>query len=166
MADLSFFSPRLTNLITGGTLVTYITICVNYLFFYRALKRQGYNRAELPYCGWFQPWGTWVALIWLVCIEIFYGYEIFLKGHWDIGAFFSHYTMGILAICTCLGWKIGNRTRLVAPEQADLVWARPEIDRHEAVMQLQENWSFRRWFGQKLKLHKYKGRGAGSGDSA
>ncbi|KAI8243595.1 General amino acid permease [Colletotrichum sp. SAR 10_99] len=39
----------LTNLITGGTLVTYIVICVNYLFFYRALQAQNFNRSDLPF---------------------------------------------------------------------------------------------------------------------
>ncbi|PLB53590.1 AAT family amino acid transporter [Aspergillus steynii IBT 23096] len=135
----------LTNLITGGTLVTYITLCVNYLFFYRALSRQGYNRSELPYCGWFQPWGTWIALAWLVCIEVFYGYEIFLKGRWDTGSFFSHYTMAFLAIATFCGWKFGNHTRSVAPEEADLVWARPAIDHHEATLDQEEGEDLYGW---------------------
>ncbi|KAE8152977.1 AAT family amino acid transporter [Aspergillus avenaceus] len=121
----------LTNLITGGTLVTYITICVNYLFFYRALKVQKYNRDDLPYRGYFQPYATWVAMFWLVGIELFYGYEVFLTGRWNTGSFFSHYTMAILAICTYTGWKITSRSHVVHPGDADLIWARPAIDRHE-----------------------------------
>ncbi|KAE8355440.1 general amino acid permease-like protein AGP2 [Aspergillus coremiiformis] len=134
----------LTNLITGGTLVTYISMCVNYLFFYRALQVQGYDRASLPYCGYFQPYGTWIALIWLVGIEIFYGYTIFLRGHWDTGSFFSHYTMAFLAIGTFTAWKIGFRSPAVRPEDADLVWIRPAIDRHEEEMGEEEHRSFHR----------------------
>ncbi|KAL1871756.1 hypothetical protein Plec18167_006906 [Paecilomyces lecythidis] len=124
----------LTNLITGGELVTYITMCVNYLFFHRALKAQGIDRAELPYRGFFQPYGTWLALVWLTAIEIFYGYAVFLRGNWDVGSFFSSYTMAFLAICTFCGWKVVKRTRFVPPEEADMIWARPAIDRHEALM--------------------------------
>lgn len=148
---------RLTNLVTGGTLVTYITICVNYLFFYRALGRQGYKRPELPYCGWFQPWGTWIALAWLICVEVFYGYEIFLNGNWNIGSFFSHYTMALLAMATFCGWKIGNRTRPVAPEKADLVWARPAVDRHEAMLDQDQGSGLCQWLARNLKLYQVQG---------
>ncbi|KAK1532176.1 general amino acid permease AGP2 [Colletotrichum costaricense] len=129
----------LTNLITGGTLVTYIVICINYLFFYRALKAQNFNRSDLPYRGYLQPYGTWVALVWLMAVEIFYGYAIFLRGRWDIGIFFSNYTMGLLAICLFCGWKILKRTQFVRPEHADLVWIRPAVDEHEAAMAGNEN---------------------------
>lgn len=30
------------------------------------------------------------------------------------------------------GWKIAKRTKVVRPEDADLVWERPTIDRYEA----------------------------------
>ncbi|PYH96246.1 general amino acid permease-like protein AGP2 [Aspergillus ellipticus CBS 707.79] len=134
----------LTDLITGGTFVTYIAMCVNYLFFYRALKAQGFQRTELPYCGYFQPYGTWIALVWLVVVEIFYGYAVFLRGQWDVGSFFSSYTMAFLAICTFTGWKIFKRTRFVHPQKADLVWARPAVDAHEAMMGEPENVGIRR----------------------
>ncbi|KAI9034866.1 AAT family amino acid transporter [Aspergillus affinis] len=147
----------LTNLITGGTLITYITICVNYLFFYRALNRQGYGRSELPYCGWFQPWGTWIALAWLVGVEVLYGYEVFLKGTWDVGSFFSHYTMAFLAVATFCGWKIGKRTRSIAPEEADLVWARPSIDHHELILDDKDGDNLWQWLMQKLKLSQLQG---------
>ncbi|OJJ70953.1 hypothetical protein ASPBRDRAFT_66007 [Aspergillus brasiliensis CBS 101740] len=128
----------LTNLITGGTLVTYITVCVNYLFFYRALKAQGFSRTELPYRVYFKPYGTWIALIWLVGVEIFYGYAVFLRGRWDVGSFFSDYTVAFLAIGTFTGWKIVKRTRLVRPQEADLVWVRPAVDAHEAAMEVEQ----------------------------
>ncbi|KAF7595573.1 hypothetical protein BBP40_005608 [Aspergillus hancockii] len=148
----------LTNLITGGTLVTYIAICVNYLFFYRALKVQGYDRANLPYCGYVQPYGTWIAMCWIIGIEIFYGYQVFLKGHWDIGAFFSHYTMAFLAICMATGWKLGRRTKMIPPEEADLVWARPSIERHEALMGEEEDMSIRQGFLHMMNIKKRFGR--------
>ncbi|KAF0318521.1 hypothetical protein GQ607_014198 [Colletotrichum asianum] len=122
------------NLATGGQLVTYIACCVNYLFFYRALRAQNYNRKDLPYCGWFQPYGTWIALIWLGLIEIFWGYAVFLPGSWDVGTFFSKYGMILLSIATFSGWKVFKRTSFVNPYEADLIWARPAVDLHERLM--------------------------------
>ncbi|PWY87660.1 hypothetical protein BO70DRAFT_369638 [Aspergillus heteromorphus CBS 117.55] len=129
----------LTGLIIGGTFVTYIAMCVNYLFFHRALKAQGFQRAKLPYRGYFQPYGTWIALIWLVVVEIFYGYAVFLRGHWDAGTFFCDYTMAFLAIFTFTGWKISKRTRSVHPQEADLVWIRPAVDAQQAAMGKEED---------------------------
>ncbi|KZF24971.1 AAT family amino acid transporter [Xylona heveae TC161] len=145
----------LTDLVTGGELVTYIVMCVNYLFFYRALKAQGFDRRELPYRGYFQPYGTWIAVIFLALVEIFYGYSVFFKGHWDIGTFFSYYTMVFLAICTFSCWKIIKRTRFVSPDKADLVWERPVIDRYEAMM-LHDDVGMRRKFMQKLGLYSQR----------
>ena len=155
-------SYRLTNLITGGTVVTYIVVCVNYIFFHRALKAQGFSRTELPYRGYFQPYGTWVALIWLLGVEIFYGYAVFLKGRWDIGSFFSDYTMAFLAIATFVGWKICKRTRFVRPQEADLVWARPAIDAHEAVMEEVHQVGIRERLMQTLRTKWGGGRSTGT----
>ena len=69
--------------------MTYIGVCVNYIFFYKALQAQGYDRDTLPWKGFFQPYAAWIGLVWMVLIELFYGYAVFLKGHWDIGSFFS-----------------------------------------------------------------------------
>ncbi|KAJ0329437.1 hypothetical protein COL5a_003995 [Colletotrichum fioriniae] len=95
--------------------------------------------SDLPYRGYLQPYGTWVALVWLMAVEIFYGYAIFLRGRWDTGIFFSNYTMGFLAICLFCGWKILKRTKFIRPEHADLVWIRPTVDEHEAAMAGNEN---------------------------
>ena len=145
------------NLITGGTLVTYIGICVNYIFFYKAMKAQNFDRDTLPYKGFFQPYAAWIGLVWMVLIELFYGYAVFLKGNWDIGSFFSSYTMAILACATFLGWKICKRTKFVDPHQADLVWDRPAIDHHEAMFaEIEEKpvWEIVREFLRFEKLGK------------
>lgn len=145
---------RLTNLITGGTIVTYITITINYIFFYRALKAQNYDRDSLPYKGWFQPYSAWIALGWMTFIEIFYGYAVFLDGNWDVGSFFSSYTMAFVAICLFSGWKMLKRTKFVKPEEADLVWARPIVDQHEALFAESEDVGFWQSVRGFLKLDK------------
>lgn len=39
---------RLANLTEASQLIDYICMCITYLFFYRALKVQGWDRKDLP----------------------------------------------------------------------------------------------------------------------
>jgi hypothetical protein len=41
----------LANLTEAAQIIDYIAMCIIYLFFYRALKAQGFNRSDLPYKG-------------------------------------------------------------------------------------------------------------------
>lgn len=63
-----------------------------------------------------------------------YGYTTLLPGYWDVGTFFSYYTMVFLAPLLWGGWKLVKRTKMVKPEDADLVWERPLIDAYEASL--------------------------------
>ncbi|OAP60691.1 hypothetical protein AYL99_05693 [Fonsecaea erecta] len=121
----------LINLITAGGIIDYIVMCVTYLFFYRACKAQGVDRNSFPYTGWFQPYCGWIGLVWMTVIVIFYGYSAFTP--WDVGTFFSYYTMVIVAPVLYLGWKLIKRTKTVSPLEADLVWERPVVDAYEAT---------------------------------
>ena len=104
---------------------------VTYIFFYRACKAQGLDRRTLPYYGRFQPYGAWIALVFLTFVVFFFGYSSFRP--WSVQTFFIYYTMLILAPITFFGWKILKRTKLVKPHEADLIWERPTIDAYEAT---------------------------------
>lgn len=119
------------NLTEASQLIDYIIMSVTYLFFYRAVKVQGIDRASMPYVGWFQPYSAWIGLVGEILVLGCYGYETFLPGKWDIGTFFSYYTMVFVAILTYTGWKVIKKTKVVRPEDADLVWDRPTIDAYE-----------------------------------
>jgi len=121
----------LANLTEAAQLIDFIVMAVTYLFFHRALAAQGIDRAALPYRGWWQPWCAWVAVVGEVVILAIYGYETFLPGHWDLGTFFSYYTMVFVAVITYTSWKMIWRTSLVHPSQADPVWDKPVIDAYE-----------------------------------
>jgi len=43
-------------------------MCITYIFFYRACKAQGIDRASFPYTGKFQPWCGWIGLVWMSLI--------------------------------------------------------------------------------------------------
>ncbi|KAM0716378.1 hypothetical protein Q7P37_007823 [Cladosporium fusiforme] len=119
----------LTNLITGGGIINFNIMCCTYIFFYRAVKAQGFDRKTFPYTGWFQPYGTYVAQAWMIMVITFYGYASFRP--WSVQNFFIYYTMPILAFVTYFGWKLAKRTRLLRPLEVDLVWERPGIDAYE-----------------------------------
>jgi yeast amino acid transporter len=100
-----------------------------YIFFYRAMKAQGFDRRNLPYTGWFQPYCAYIGLAWMVMIVFCYGYSSFRP--WSTDNFFIYYTMVIAAPVLYLGWKLIKRTKFVKPHEADLVWERPIIDAYE-----------------------------------
>lgn len=121
----------LVNLITAGGIIDFIVMCVTYLFFYRACKVQGVDRRTFPYTGWFQPYCGWIGLTGLTLVVIFYGYSSFTP--WDVGTFFSFYTMVIVSPVLFVAWKLLKKTRFVGAREADLVWERPIVDAYEAT---------------------------------
>ncbi|KUI56389.1 General amino acid permease AGP2 [Cytospora mali] len=124
----------LANLTEAAQIIDYMIMALTYIFFYRALMVQGISRDTLPYKGWFQPYGAWIGLVGETFVVSCYGYETFLPGNWDIGTFFSYYTMVFVAVVTYVGWKILKRTKVVKPEEADLVWDKPIIDAYENAL--------------------------------
>ncbi|RMZ08628.1 hypothetical protein D0862_03895 [Hortaea werneckii] len=119
----------LVNLVTAGGIIDYIIMCVTYIFFYRACKAQGVDRTQFKYVGYFQPYGAWIALIWLTHVVLCFGYTSFYP--WDINSFFSTYVMVGVAPILFIFWKLVKRTKFVKPHEADLVWDRPVIDAYE-----------------------------------
>ncbi|EOO00612.1 putative general amino acid permease agp2 protein [Phaeoacremonium minimum UCRPA7] len=121
----------LANLTEASQLIDYMIMSTTYIFFFRAMKAQGLDRRTLPYRGWWQPYCAWVSLVLMTMILGCYGYATFLPGWWDIGDFFSYYTMVFVAILSYAGWKVIKKTKVVSPLEADLVWDKPIIDAYE-----------------------------------
>ncbi|KPM42831.1 General amino acid permease AGP2 [Neonectria ditissima] len=115
----------------AAQLIDYIIMCVTYVFFYRALKAQGIDRNTLPYVGWGQPYCAYIGAFSITVILGCYGYTTFLPGWWDVGTFFSYYTMLFAAVVTFTFWKLFKRTKMVKAAEADLIWDKPVIDAYE-----------------------------------
>jgi len=64
-----------------------------------------------------------------------YGYATFLPGFWDVGTFFSYYTMVFVCPILYVGWKLVKRTKVIRPKEVDLVWERPIIDAYEMTVE-------------------------------
>ncbi|KAJ5568636.1 hypothetical protein N7450_011122 [Penicillium hetheringtonii] len=108
------------NLVTAGGLINYITICITYICFHRACKAQNFDRRQLSYYGWLQPWCGWIGMVWMILVTILYGYPAYKP--WNVETFWSDYTMQIII----------KKTKFVKAHEADLVWERPLIDAYEA----------------------------------
>lgn len=121
----------LSTLITAGGIIDFLVVSVTFLFYYRACQLQGLDRKSLPYCGWFQPYGAWIALTIQFLMVMLYGYGIF-RVPVTAKSFFEQYTMQILAPILFFGWKFLKGTKFVKPSEVDLVWERPIIDAYEA----------------------------------
>ncbi|KAM0185797.1 hypothetical protein ACHAPI_011991 [Fusarium lateritium] len=122
----------LTNLITAAQIIDYIVICITYVFWYKACQVQGLDRSTLPYYARFQPYSAWISGVFLTGVVCTYGYTVLTPGGWDVGTFFTYYTMLFLAPFLYFGWKFTKKTKLIKPEEADLVWDGPLIDAYEA----------------------------------
>ncbi|KPI34756.1 General amino acid permease AGP2 [Cyphellophora attinorum] len=119
----------LINLVTAGGVIDYIVMGTTYIFFYKACKAQGIDRRLFPYYGYFQPWSGYLGTAWMVIIVFTYGYSSLSP--FDVGSFFSYYTMLILAPITFTGWKLIKRTKIVKSTEADLTWEAPIVDAYE-----------------------------------
>ncbi|KAI9664017.1 MAG: hypothetical protein M1821_007508 [Bathelium mastoideum] len=124
----------LINILSSSQIINYIIICITYLSFYKATKAQNFNRSRLPYYGYLQPYGTWVALAFYVTVVFVRGYTAFLPGRWDVATFFTSYTMVAVVPLFFLGWRILRRTKFVRPSECDLVWEAPLVDAYEAAL--------------------------------
>jgi len=122
----------LLNIITAGGLINFIVMCITYLCFYKACKTQGLDRNTLPYKGYFQPYGTWIALIFEVCVLGAYGYSTFLPGNFTVEGLLTYYMMVFVAPVSFGFWKLYKKTRWLRANEVDLVWDAPVIDVYEA----------------------------------
>ncbi|KAF4125420.1 hypothetical protein GMORB2_4260 [Geosmithia morbida] len=118
------------SLTTAGGLIDYMIMNITFIFYYRACEAQGVDRKKMPYYGYFQPYGAYVALVVQTLICIFYNYEAFYP-EFNVETFFRGYTMQCVMPFLFIGWKLLKRTRFVKPHEADLTWEAPMIDRYE-----------------------------------
>lgn len=106
-------------------------MCYTYLHFKKALEAQGISRDSLPHKSFWQPWGTYYALIMCFIMTFVGGYTVFLPGSWDIPTFLFSYTMiGVFPILF-VAWKLIHKTKWVKPEEADLKKDLEEIEEYQ-----------------------------------
>ena len=126
--------------LTSCQLINFSTICLTYVFFYRALKAQGIDRNTFLFVGWYQPW---LAIIGgtLAFVMLFVGtYKIFLPGQWSYRSFLFSYLMIFVDIGIFVLYKLFARTKWRKAEEVDLTTGLKEVEEHEMMFyrQLEE----------------------------
>ncbi|CDM28994.1 hypothetical protein DTO013E5_1217 [Penicillium roqueforti] len=126
----------LVDLVTCCQLINYLCTAATYRHFFSSLKRQGISRDTLPYKGRFQPYTSYFAMGGTLFMLLAGGYDVFIKGGWDVMWFCLDYAMIGFFIVLFLFWKIVFRSRYVWPGTADLSLGgiKEEIDQYEAAL--------------------------------
>ncbi|PLB36300.1 amino acid permease/ SLC12A domain-containing protein [Aspergillus candidus] len=124
----------LVSVLTASYLLNYFGTCITYLHFHASLRRNGIDRAALPYKGRLpQPFAAWYAVFGTGIMTLVLGFDLFFPGHWELAGFFLNYTMiGFFIVCF-VTWKVFKRTKYVWPGTADLSFngLKQEIDAYE-----------------------------------
>ena len=79
----------LNNIGTLVALFAWVSVCITYLRFYAALKKQGVDRDTLPFKSPFQPYLAWGTTIYFTILLIFNGFYAFAP--WNTENFISTY---------------------------------------------------------------------------
>lgn len=124
------------NLTTIFGLMTWISILVTHIFWYKARQAQGIADDILPYVAPLGIWGSYVALVICIIVALTKNYDVFVGG--DFGnEKYKTFITGYLGIPVYLiaiaGHKIFTKSRRVRPHEADFYSGKDHIDREEAA---------------------------------
>jgi amino acid permease len=104
---------RLYNISTITGIVAWAIILMTYLRFYYGMRHQGLSRDELPYKAPFQPYASWIALVFISLVALFNGFHVFIGDNFTASDFIAAYIGLIGVFIFWAGWKCfgGKRTR-------------------------------------------------------
>jgi len=119
----------LVNLTTTGGFVSWWAICVTYVFFYRGLKAQGFDRKRLFYAHPLQPYAAYWGVLWNTIFILITGFKVF----WGFNAadFFTSYINVPIFVGLYLCFKFLKRTAIWKPAEMDFVTGVPSIEESE-----------------------------------
>ncbi|KAJ5716454.1 hypothetical protein N7493_008365 [Penicillium malachiteum] len=110
----------LLDLSTIAGLIAWATLCVCYIRFYAAMKKQGVSRSTLPWTAPFQPYAAWFGFIGSTIITLVAGFEVFLKGEWSASDFVANYVGIPIFIVPIVIWKLWHKTKFQRAHEIDL----------------------------------------------
>ena len=111
------------GLATCAFVLSYTSMLVTYIGWYRALKAQGISRDTLHWKAPFMPYTAYFAVGFGCVVLLTLGFDVFSP--FSVSGFVTSY-FGIAYMAVCyLFWKIFKRTKPVNPKEAD-VWAGKE----------------------------------------
>lgn len=133
------------NLATITILFTWVSISLAYIKFHQALQVQGFDRNSLIFKAPFQPYLSWIALIFFSTIILFNGFDS-IAGGWDYKAFITDYIGVVVFFGLLLFWKIFKRTHWIPASEVDLLTGKLAVDATEWPKRIPRNIVERIWF--------------------
>ncbi|RAK99574.1 aromatic amino acid and leucine permease [Aspergillus ibericus CBS 121593] len=119
----------LQDIVSIATLVNWGCICIVYLRFFYACKKQGIDRhQELPWAAPFQPWSTWITLGLFGLLFLTGGYTTFIHGHWSTETFISSYLNVPIIFVLYFGYKLWMKSTIIPLEEVPV---RPFIKHYQ-----------------------------------
>lgn len=133
------------NFVAVLGLLTWITILITHISFMKAVKAQGMSREkDLPWKAPFQPYGSYIAIIFCGIITLIKNVTVFLGPEFDYISFITG-NLGIpLFIGLALGYKYIKGTKHVSPYEADLTTMKDVVDREEREFIMEEQLELQR----------------------
>ncbi|KAK1453082.1 amino acid permease [Colletotrichum melonis] len=107
------------NITTVAGLIGWIVIEITYLRFFAGLKAQGYSRNELPYKVSGQPYISWAALVMVVLVVFFSGFDVFTTGNFTASGFLTCYLNVFIFAILYIFFKFYLKSRVIAVGEMD-----------------------------------------------
>ena len=133
------------NLTTISTLFTWVSICIAYIQFRKALIAQGVDRNTLVFKSPFQPFTAYFALIYFSIIIVFNGFDAFAPT-FDYQSFITDYIGIPIYFLLFLFWKVFKRTKFRNPAEADIYTGKAAMDAVEWPERIPRNLLEKIWF--------------------
>jgi len=133
------------NLTTISTLFTWVSICISYIMFKKALEAQGVDRNTLVFKSPFQPYVCWVALVFFSLIIFFNGFDA-IAPSFDYQGFITDYIGVPIYFGLYLFWKVLKRSKWRNPAEADIYTGKASLDAVEWPERKPKNIVERIWF--------------------
>ncbi|KAF1986885.1 proline-specific permease [Aulographum hederae CBS 113979] len=134
------------NLTTIANLLTWISICIAYLQFRKALIKQNVSRDSLIFKSRWQPYTAYFALIYFSIVILFNGWTVFTKGNWSVNDFITAYIGIPIYLGLYLFWKVFKRPGFVKAEEADIWSGKAALDAEIWPEQTPRNFLEKIWF--------------------
>lgn len=120
------------NVVSIFGLLTWISILITYIFFHRAIISQGYDRNTLTYKSPFQPYGSYFALFMCILVSLTKNFTVFING-FNYKSFITGYIGIPVYLIAYFGHKFFKKTKIIKPEEADLVTYKDAVDDEEQM---------------------------------
>lgn len=114
------------NLTTVANTLTWISICIAYIRFRKALDAQGVSRETLHYKAPLQPYSCWFTLCFFSIVVLFNGFPAFCP--WNTSKFLTAYLGVAIYFCLYVFWKVVKRTPFIKSSEADLWTGKAALD--------------------------------------